>query len=555
MTTRDLKTIFKEFSEPIVNQAEGKPYLKTLKSFINQFLIFNYRHKDRLQTLSNLFGCNLTIATALQMFKKLEFWNWYEETNHQNFLDLWFLSLKMIYGNQFEKSKPLPNEFVIEAIDIKSVPASNNTSMNQIPSQNIFVNTQEENITKSSIFDDPLKHQRSTRKQRKQKALPENENKDSDENQVTEMKIRRNQRVRTLGQIGEFNLESHALIHSKDIKIHTLFNLDQKMSNTSSVPTITNQLFEMTSPPEQKSNDETKTNLEDSINTQTPPIISLPIIQTRMKRSSFYHQQEQENEHKASIEEMQKPESRDSVEKNLLAPKDEDLLQPSLLDVADDVSLQEKPTLRKSIYSKRKVSFTVVTPSEEVQPEPTISVSSETNTLQPRKTTEKTRVSQFSSYSNQRGNVPSESRLRKTDPQRSSFSRNSLENELPDVDDDKKSESDDSVSSVASSDSDERVNALEKELDIYENQHLANLPTDCFNLLSQILIFSDSSENKITEEVARDRAFLFNTNILITEKEEIDFNNSKPVFELIHLRDQDKKDDILNVNFLLIINP
>lgn len=220
MSSEDMKLIFKEYSEPILTEAEGKPYFKPFKNYLNHFLIFNFRNKGHLKALSNVLGCNFTLTNALQMFKTLQLWEWSGDMSVQNLTDVWFFSLKRLYSNQFGKVKALPDEFLL---DIEELEAGRSRT-SSIASYTMHFDHAENEKNRMSpesapasktIFEDPLKPAREE-KRRKSKSIMSEDRKDSISS-LGEMVASRRQSYQiplSLGQIEE-GVESLEKIQSK----------------------------------------------------------------------------------------------------------------------------------------------------------------------------------------------------------------------------------------------------------------------------------------------------------------------------------------------------
>ena len=202
MTSDDLKTIFQEYQTPFLKGSEGKPYSHTIKRLLNQFLIFNFRHKDHLSAISQIFGCNFSLATALQMIKTLHFWNWETEITIQKTIDLWFFLLKRTYASQFEKVRPLSDEYILDIDDFDLSKSLNSLISPRSETNETAEKTLEsdqEGVQKSSIFDDPLKRQRKLRRKSKSGQFEII----NDGKVDVKQKLRSYREPRTLGQIEE----------------------------------------------------------------------------------------------------------------------------------------------------------------------------------------------------------------------------------------------------------------------------------------------------------------------------------------------------------------
>lgn len=105
---------------------------------------------------------------------------------------------------------------------------------------------------------------------------------------------------------------------------------------------------------------------------------------------------------------------------------------------------------------------------------------------------------------------------------RSVFSQVSVEESSGD-----ESQGVESVTSIASSASDEEINTLEKNLDVDENEDLAMFPAESLNILSKVLIFANppsqkkKSNYKVSHGVVNDQSFAFNTELLAVERHEL----------------------------------
>jgi len=362
MTVDDFKNIFQEYSNPIFQDNEGKPYIKAFKHYFNQLLIFNYRNKQNLKSLSHIFGCNFTMHNVLQMFKTLTLWNWGGDLSVQKFMDLWYFLLKRVYSSQFVKPKDLASEFVLE-IHSESVTRSNVSSIaspsggesaNQIEREKLFEMNDSPTPQRSSIFDDPLKQQRENKpSKRDENKSPTTETPEDNYNFLKakegaipkHRKSKMHLEILKRPSIEEGILSDHSPTRFSKEKAEDSFD--------NSSPTLRNSPFKKFAHSRSGSK-ESFSNLQDSelLKPESPSETKLQNVQKQSKFSTFAPQKvgsfaaiQQELYKRSSFSRS----SQHSIDKDMFSEENENMSVDSFSRVASSLSDEEMNLLEKQL--------------------------------------------------------------------------------------------------------------------------------------------------------------------------------------------------------------